>query len=145
MTTLIHRAVRSTLTVAATLVTLTTANLLAVAPAQAREVAVCTSGFSIATTGNKAFCQRTEESWVTVGNRHCALNGIRVSDEANDGGDKCKGRDPLTAMVSGPALLCELDPAYGPGHRTNMVRNGVDTCQRKQRVTEFGDIATRNE
>jgi hypothetical protein len=82
---------------------------------------------------------------VDVGRRNCALNGIRTSDEANDGGDKCKGRDPITAMVSGPALLCEVDPAYGPGFRTRMVRNGADQCQRQQRVVEFGDINTRAE
>ena len=121
--------------------------LMTPTPAQAteREVAFCQSGFSIATGNNKAFCTRTTNLWVDVGRRNCALNGVRTSDEAQDGGDKCKGRDPITAMVSGPALLCEVDPAYGPAFRTRMVHNGADQCQRQQRVVEFGDINTRAE
>ena len=113
--------------------------------ANAREVAFCTPGFDIQkVSGDRAVCAKTETAWVNKGTRHCLAGGHLISEEASNGGDKCSGTG-LGSMVSGPAIACEIDLAYGPGHRTVNIRNGRDECQKEESRTVFGNIQTRSE
>ena len=115
--------------------------------ASAREVAYCDSGFNIKLeSGDKASCAKTVTDWVVQGPRHCIGDGIRVSDEANDFGDKCKSPNALLSAISGPALDCALDPAYGIGAtRNKFVQNGRDQCEKWETRTVYGDVKTRQE
>jgi hypothetical protein len=120
--------------------------LMLVGGAQAREVAFCDAGFDITkVSGDKAVCQKVVREWVSKGSRSCIAGGHIVNgDEASDGGDKCTGNG-IGSLVSGPAVLCEIDPRYGAGYRTRLVRDGRDECQRQEEKTSYGDIKTRVE
>ena len=112
--------------------------------ADAREVAFCDPGFDIKEISrDRAVCKKSEQVWVDKGPRNCAFGGHRVSDEFQpNGGDKCTGDGSL---VSGPAIECAIDPAYGPGHRTNNVRGARDRCEKQETRRTSGNIKTRNE
>ncbi len=122
------------------------ATLLMAGGVSAREIAYCTPGFNIEEiAGDKAVCVKTEQTWVNKGPRHCLAGGHIINgDEAGDGGDKCTGTG-VGSLVSGPAILCEIDPAYGPGYRTRMVRGDRDQCQKQETQKTYGNILTRTE
>lgn len=112
--------------------------------ASAREVAYCDAGFDIQkVSGDKAVCAKQETAWVTIGPRKCMGDGVRVSDEAADGGDKCKAPSGPLSAISGPAEECFI--SYGIGARLSLVRNGRDNCEKEQTRTIFGNIKTKQE
>ena len=118
--------------------------LLLLGSAQARDIAFCDSSFDIQkVSGDKAVCANQETAWVTVGPRKCSGDGVRVADEASDGGDKCKAPSGLFSAISGPAAECFI--TYGLGARLLLVSNGIDQCEKEQTRTIFGNIKTRNE
>lgn len=114
--------------------------------ASAKEVAFCDSGFDIQKiSGDRAVCSKSTQVWVNKGGRHCLAGGHIINgDEAADGGDKCTGTG-VGSLVSGPAILCEIDPAYGLGFRTVNIRGGRDECQKQETQTTTGNIRTRVE
>lgn len=113
--------------------------------ASAREVAFCTAGFDIQkVSGDRAVCAKTETVSVKKGMRNCAFGGHRTSDETSNGGDKCTGDGP-GSLVSGPAIDCAIDPAYGLGHFIVHIRGGRDECHKNESRTVFGDIRTKTE
>ncbi len=120
---------------------------LMIGGASAHEVAYCDAGFDIKVgPGDKAACAKNVTEWVVQGPRHCMGDGIRVNDEAADFGDKCKSPNPLLSAVSGPALDCALDPAYGIGAtRIKFVQNGRDQCEKRETRLTYGNIRTRQE
>ena len=121
------------------------AAVLMIGGASAHEVAYCDPGFNIKVgPGDKAACAKVTQEWVNKGQRSCLAGGHIVNDEAGDGGDKCSGTG-IGSLVSGPAVLCEIDPKYGSGYRTKLVVGGRDECQRQEQKTAYGDVKTRQE